>query len=64
MQVPHWGEVLEMSRRVSKPSVWVMSASISSWTPKVMLLEANATRLAIQIANARGLYLVLPRLTK
>jgi alpha-L-glutamate ligase-like protein len=62
MQVPHWAEILDLSRKVSKAVglgyVGVDVVVDASGGP--MLLEANARPgLAIQIANGRGL---MPRL--
>jgi alpha-L-glutamate ligase-like protein len=62
MQVPYWGEVLDMSRRVAEAVGlgYVGVDIIVDAAEGPMLLEANARPgLAIQIANARGL---LPRL--
>jgi alpha-L-glutamate ligase-like protein len=62
VQVPHWPQILEMSRRVSRAVglgyVGVDIVVDRRWGP--LLLEANARPgLAIQIANGQGL---LPRL--
>jgi len=62
MQVPYWGKVLEMSRRVAH-AVGLGYVGVDIVVDEVhgpMLLEANARPgLAIQIANNRGL---VPRL--
>jgi alpha-L-glutamate ligase-like protein len=62
MQVPHWDEVLEMSRRVARAVGlgYIGVDIVVDVNEGPMLLEANARPgLAIQIANGRGL---LPRL--
>jgi alpha-L-glutamate ligase-like protein len=62
LQVPHWTEVLEMSRKVAEAvGLGYIGVDIIIDAQRgPMLLEANARPgLAIQIANARGL---LPRL--
>jgi alpha-L-glutamate ligase-like protein len=62
MRVPFWGEVLEMSRRVSRAVGlgYIGVDIVVDADAGPMLLEANARPgLAIQIANGRGL---LPRL--
>lgn len=61
-QVPYWGDVLEMSRRVSKvvEMGYIGVDIVLDKTRGPLLLEANARPgLAIQISNAQGL---LPRL--
>lgn len=64
MRVPHWEDVLSMSRRVAK-AVGLGYIGVDIVVDAVdgpMLLEANARPgLAIQIANARGL---VPRLAE
>jgi alpha-L-glutamate ligase-like protein len=62
MRVPHWGQVLSMSRRVAEAvGLGYVGVDIVVDAERgPMLLEANARPgLAIQIANGRGL---LPRL--
>jgi alpha-L-glutamate ligase-like protein len=62
MRVPHWGEVLRMSRRVAEAVGlgYIGVDIVVDVKQGPMLLEANARPgLAIQIANGRGL---LPRL--
>jgi alpha-L-glutamate ligase-like protein len=64
MRVPHWRDVLSMSRRVAEATElgYVGVDIIVDAELGPMLLEANARPgLAIQIANARGL---LPRLAE
>jgi alpha-L-glutamate ligase-like protein len=61
-QVPHWGQILEMSRRVAEAVGlgYVGVDVVVDADEGPLLLEANARPgLAIQIANGRGL---LPRL--
>ena len=62
VRVPHWGEVLRMSRRVAEAVGlgYIGVDIVVDEDQGPMLLEANARPgLAIQIANGRGL---LPRL--
>jgi hypothetical protein len=62
MRVPHWGQVLSMSRRVAEAvGLGYVGVDIVVDAERgPMLLEANARPgLAIQIANGRGM---LPRL--
>jgi alpha-L-glutamate ligase-like protein len=64
MRVPHWNQVLDMSRQVSQTVGlgYIGVDIVTDAEEGPMLLEANARPgLAIQIANARGL---LPRLAE
>ena len=63
-KVPHWPDILEMSRRVSKAvgMGYIGADIVLDKARGPLLLEANARPgLAIQISNARGL---LPELQR
>lgn len=66
-RVPHWADILEMSRRVSRAvgMGYIGADIVLDRTRGPLLLEANARPgLAIQISNARGLRPELERVNE